>query len=56
MMYWLVLNMLSLHFKAKRKILHLDQGDPKHKDRLGKELLKATVEKRIWGCWIKSSM
>lgn len=56
MMYWLMLNMLSLRFKAKCKILHLDQGDPKHKDWLGKELLKATVGKRIWECWIKSSI
>lgn len=42
MMCWLVLNMLSLQFEAKCKILHLDQENPKHKYELGKECLESS--------------
>ena len=35
--------------KAKRKVLHLDQGNPKHKYRLAGEGLRAAVS-RIWVC------
>jgi len=42
--------------KAKCKVLHVGQDNPKHKYRLGGEWLESSLEERTWGyCWMRSS-
>ena len=36
--------------KAKCKVLHLDQGNSKHKYRLGRNSLREALRRRIWEC------
>lgn len=41
--------------QGQDQVLHLGQGNPKHKDRLGGE--RAALRRRSWGCWLmRSSM
>ncbi|RMC04306.1 hypothetical protein DUI87_19125 [Hirundo rustica rustica] len=38
--------------KAKSKVLHLGQGNSKHKYSLGREWIESSSEeKHFWGCW-----
>jgi len=37
--------------KAKRKVLQVSRGNPKHKYRLGVEWLETSQRRRTWGYW-----
>jgi len=41
--------------KAKCKVLPVDRGNPKHKNRLGEKGLRAALRRRTWGCWLMRS-
>jgi len=43
---WAYVNLMRLN-KAMCKVLHLGQGNPKHKHRLGGEWIKSSLEKDL---------
>ena len=45
---WAHANLMKIS-KAKCKVLHLDQGNPKHKYRLGRECLESSSEEKDLG-------
>jgi len=47
---WAYMNCVQFN-KAKCKVLHVGQGNPKHKYRLGGEWLESRPEEKDWGYW-----
>jgi len=47
---WACVNRMKFS-KAKCKVLHVGQGNSKHKHRLGREWLKSSPEEKDLGCW-----
>ena len=45
---WACVNLKKFN-KAKCKVLHTDQGNPKHKYRLGREEIESNPAKKDWG-------
>ena len=46
---WAPANLMKFK-RAKCKVLHLGQGNPKHRYRLVENDLKAFLRRRIWEC------
>ena len=46
---WANANLVKFN-KAKCKVLHPGQGNPKHRYRLGREWLESSLRRRIWKC------
>lgn len=44
------LNLMEFN-KAEYKVLHVSQGNPNPKHRLGREWIKSSPGEKMWGCW-----
>jgi len=51
---WACVTLMKFN-KAKCKILYMDQGNLKHKDRLGREWIESSPEEKDLGCWLTRS-
>jgi len=47
---WACVNHMKFN-KANCKVLHVGQGNPKYKYRLGGEWLESSTAERTWGYW-----
>jgi len=48
---WACANLMKFN-KDKCKVLHMGQGNPKHKYKLGRAWTESSPEKKDLGCWL----